>query len=429
VSATLRQRVGRLSSSDTGRAAELGAAMIVTNLVALGFTIVFARVLGDSGYGDLAVLLSSFIIMMVPGSALQVAAAREVSHDLAAGSPNAGAGVQRWLVRLIGATLVVAVLAVPLRGLIAALINIDQDWAAAAIPVTAMLWAITSVLRGVLQGFQQYRTVALSLIGEASSRIAFALLLVGVGLDVTGAFLSSGVALIAIALILLVPVRRQLAGVNAELAEDLRLRDLLGGAWIPVVSLTLLLALQELHIIIVKHEASEDAASSYAVAAVAAKAIMWIAIGIGLYLLPETARRAKTGEDPRPILIRTLGLIAVMAVPMVLIFSVAGEPLLRIVFGEDLTDASDALPFLGIAMSLLACSYLSVQYLLAMGRASFLFVLGAGVVAEVLVLISIGDDLTAIAVALMIVQAACASVILTMALRQSAPAGEAYVAV
>jgi O-antigen/teichoic acid export membrane protein len=312
---------------------------------------------------------------------------------------------------------------------IAAVINIDQEWAAAAIPVTAMLWAITSVLRGVLQGFQQYRTVALSLIGEASSRIAFALVLVGINLDVTGAFLGSGFALIAIALILLVPVRRQLAGVNPELAEDLRLRDLLAGAWIPVISLTLLLALQELHIIIVKHQASEDAASSYAVAAVAAKAIMWIAIGIGLYLLPETARRAKTGEDPRPILIRTLGLIAVMAVPMVLIFSVAGEPLLRIVFGEDLTDASDALPFLGIAMSLLAFSYLSVQYLLAMGRASFLFVLAAGVVAEVLVLISMGDDLTAIAVGLMIVQAACASVILTMALRQSAPAGEAYVAV
>ena len=102
---------------------------------------------------------------------------------------------------------------------------------------------------------------------------------------------------------------------------------------------------------------------------------MWIAIGLGLYLLPEAARRAKTGEDARPILLRTLGLIAAMAVPMVLIYSVAGEPLLRIVFGEDLTDASDALPFLGLAMSLLACSYLSVQYLLAMGRASFLLVL------------------------------------------------------
>jgi O-antigen/teichoic acid export membrane protein len=429
VSVTLRERVDDLRRGDTGRAAQLGVAMIITNLLALGFTIVFARILGDSGYGDLAVLLSSFILMMVPGSALQVAAARVVSHDIAEGNPNAGAGVYRWLVRLVIGTLVVAVVAIPLRSVIAAVINIDQDWAAAAIPVTAMIWMIVSVLRGVLQGFQQYRTVALSLIGEASSRIVFSLILVGIGLDVTGAFLGSGLALIAIAAILLVPLHRQLVGVNPELAEDLRLRELLAGAWIPVISLTLLLGLQELHIIIVKHEASEDAASSYAVAAVAAKAIMWIAIGLGLYLLPEAARRAKTGEDARPILVRTLGLIAAMAVPMVLIYSVGGEPLLRIVFGEDLTDASDALPFLGLAMSLLACSYLSVQYLLAMGRASFLFVLGAGVIAEVAVLLSIGDDLTAIAIGLFCIQAVCASVILTMAMRQKAAAGQAYVQV
>ena len=66
--------------------------------------------------------------------------------------------------------------------------------------------------------------------------------------------------------------------------------------------------------IIVKHQAAnDDAAGSYAVAAVAGKAIMWIAIGLGLYLLPEASRRAKIGEDARPILLRTLGLIAAMA--------------------------------------------------------------------------------------------------------------------
>ena len=427
--ATVRERLRALTTSDTGRAAELGAAMIATNLLALGFTIVFARLLGKSGYGDLAVLISSFIILMVPGSALQVAAARAVSHDLAEHNPNAGAGVRRWLVRLVAATLVVAVVAIPLRSVIAAAINVDQDWAAAAIPVTAMIWVIVSVLRGVLQGFQRYRTVALSLIGEAGTRIAFALVLVGIGLDVTGAFLGSALSLIAIAFVLLVPMRRQLHGVNPDFAEDLRLRQLISEAWVPVLGLTLLLALQELHIIIVKHEASEDAASSYAVAAVAAKAIMWIAIGLGLYLLPEATRRARSGEDPRPILLRTLALIAAMAVPMVLIFSVAGEPLLRIVFGEDLTDASGALPFLGLAMSLLAFSYLSVQYLLAMGKASFLPLLALAVVAEVLVLLATGDDLTTIAIALMAIQAVCASVMLTMALRQSVPAGEAYVPV
>jgi O-antigen/teichoic acid export membrane protein len=422
----LRDRLGALNDPDTRRAAGLGAAMIVTNVLALGFTIVFARILGDSGYGDLAVLISSFIILMVPGSALQVAAAREVSHDIAEGNPNAGAGIRRWLVRLIAGTLIVAVIAIPVRSVIAALINIEQDWAAAAIPVTAMLWVIVCVLRGVLQGFQQYKTVGLSLIGEAISRIAFALILVGIGLDVTGAFLGSAMSLIAIALVLMVPLRQQLHAVDPQAAEDLRLRQLLAGAGVPVLGLTLLLALQELHIIIVKHEATEDAASSYAVAAVAGKAIMWIAIGLGIYLLPEATRRAKIGEDARPILRRTLALIAAMAVPMVLIYSVAGEPLLRVVFGEDLTEASDALPFLGLAMSLLACSYLSVQYLLAMGKASFLFVLAAGVVAEVVLLLLIGDDLTAIALALLGIQAVCATTILTLAMRQRTPAGQAY---
>ena len=60
-----------------------------------------------------------------------------------------------------------------------------------------------------------------------------------------------------------------------------------------MIALTLLLALQELHVIIIKHEASGDAAGSYAVAVVAAKAIIWIAVGLGMYLVPEAARRAQ----------------------------------------------------------------------------------------------------------------------------------------
>ena len=66
---------GRL---DTGRAAGMAAAVIAANVIALVFTVVFARILGASGYGSLAALMSAFIILMVPGSALQIAVAREV---------------------------------------------------------------------------------------------------------------------------------------------------------------------------------------------------------------------------------------------------------------------------------------------------------------------------------------------------------------
>ena len=110
---------------------------------------------------------------------------------------------------------------------------------------------------------------------------------------------------------------------------------------------------------------------------------------------------------------------------MVLIYTAAGKPLLEAVFGKDLTLASGALPWLGLAMVLLACTYLSVQYLLALHRYRFIWILAAGVVAEVAALAAVGDDLTRVAMALLGVQAVCAGVVLFLALRAAGgrPAG------
>jgi O-antigen/teichoic acid export membrane protein len=413
--------VADVARSDTGRAAGLGAAVIAQNVLGLVFTIVFARLLGASGYGSLAVLISAYIILMVPGSALQIAVAREVSSELAAGSAKAGEGARRWLARLVAAAFVVALVAIPLRSVLGAIVNVDDLWAAAAVPVTALLWMILSVERGVLQGFQRYRAVALSIVGEATLRILFALLLVGVGLDVTGAFLGNALAFVALALLLLVPMNRQLPHGTRPAHGEARLRDLLAGSRAPVVALTLLLTLQELHVIIVKHEATGDTAGSYAVAVVAAKAIIWIAVGLGMYLVPETARRARMGVDGRPILMRTLGLIALAGVPMVLFYAAAGKPLLKAVFGEDLTEASGALPWLGLAMVMLACVYLAVQYQLALRRWKFIWILAVAVPLEVGALILIGANLTTVALALLAVHSACAVAVLLLSLREPSP--------
>src|ERR687886_761553 len=92
-------RLRSLSGSDTGRAAGMAGAVMAGNVLALAFTVVFAHVLGQTGYGSLAALLSTFIILMVPGAALQTTVAREVSAAIAAGDPNAGGGVRGWLRR------------------------------------------------------------------------------------------------------------------------------------------------------------------------------------------------------------------------------------------------------------------------------------------------------------------------------------------
>ena len=110
-----------LARTDTGRAAGLAASVIAGNVIALAFTIVFARVLGATDYGSLAALLSAFIILMVPGSALQIAVAREVStRPRRPATSSAGAGVRRWHRAPARSPLVVvAAVAIPLRHVLA----------------------------------------------------------------------------------------------------------------------------------------------------------------------------------------------------------------------------------------------------------------------------------------------------------------------
>ena len=71
------------------------------NVLALIFTVVFARILGGVDYGSLAALVSALIILMVPGSALQIAVAREtVAAPWPRATPTRArrcrAGYARW---------------------------------------------------------------------------------------------------------------------------------------------------------------------------------------------------------------------------------------------------------------------------------------------------------------------------------------------
>jgi glycosyltransferase involved in cell wall biosynthesis/O-antigen/teichoic acid export membrane protein len=371
-----------VAQSQTGKAAGLAGATLANNALQLIFTVVFTRLLGADGYGSLAALVSAFLILLVGGQSVQAAAAREMTLGRMGAEAHASATLRAWSRRLVellaGATAVSIVLRVPIAHLVGVP---EHPWAAAAILPTGVLWMLLSLQRGALQGLHAYRPLALSLIAEAALRIVFALLLVAAGGDVTGAFIGTPIAFAAVALGLGVLLHDRLR--SGERDEHVRpLRSLIGREWGPVLGLLFLGVLQNVDVIMGKHQLGGDRAGSYAAAAVAAKAVLWVAIGVGLHLLPEATRRAAAGLDPRPVLMRALGVLAVVAVPALLLFATVPHLLLKVAFGEKLTQASDALFILGIAMTLLAVAYLTVQYMLALGEARFLWVLGVVAIVE-----------------------------------------------
>jgi O-antigen/teichoic acid export membrane protein len=378
-----------VARSETAKAAGLAAAMLGSNAIQLVFTIAFTRLLGVTDYGSLAVLVSTFLILLVAGSAVQVAAARETALGNLGDGPRLAGTLSDWARRIAAALLVVSAVSIALRQPIADLVGVpEHEWGAAAILPIGVLWLGLCLQRGVLQGLHAYAPVAQSLIGESVGRLVCSLILVAAGAGVTGAYLGMALAFAATSVWLWVVLRRRL-GAPAD-HETHRLLTLFGGNWRPMVALAMLGALQNVDVIVVKHQLGSPRAGSYAAAAVAAKTFVWVAIGIGLHLLPEATRRAAAGLDPRPVLVRALQIAAIVAVPALLIFAAIPSVVLRVAFGEEYTNAADALVVLGAAMVLLAISYLTVQYLIALGRRGFLWVLGAVTLAEPLVLFA-GD--------------------------------------
>jgi O-antigen/teichoic acid export membrane protein len=425
-------RLESVRGSDTAKAAGLALAMMANNVIALGSTIVFARLLTD--YGSLAALISYFLILSVAGQAIQVATAREgvlghlgVGHGLIA-------TLRRWMMALLVFTVAMTVLSVLLRDPIAQAVGVSKDQWAAAIGLPAgCMWLGLSILRGALQGIGDYKSVGISLVAEQAVRLVAGATLAAVGLGVTGAYLGTPISFIVVGVYCTLMLRRYADSTprSSEVPPQATfgLWAHVRRAWAPIAGLIVIAVLQNIDIIAAKHRfnGTKDLASSYAATAVAAKFLIWVAIGAGFYLVPEVSRRRAAGEDTRPVLWAAVGIIAVCAVPVLLIFGFGARPLLRAAFGPHRLLAADSLLILGIAFTVLATTYLAIQYMLALKRTSFLLVIGVVAIAEPVLLLQASRRPAGFAAVVLGIQLLGALLAFAMALRRDkappSPAG------
>jgi O-antigen/teichoic acid export membrane protein len=402
------------SDAETGKAIGLAAATMAANLVQVVFTVIFTRILGADGYGSLAALLNVTVILFVAGAALQVAAAREATLGrLGRGGELAGT-LARWSRHILTALAAIAVVSVIAREPLADVINIDQEWAAAAVPITGALWLLLCLQRGLLQSARAYREVGLSVLFEALGRLVLAIALVAAGLDVTGAYLGTLTSIAVTAAALAWLLRRRL-GPPDRASTPHPLAKLARGAALPIAALTLVAALQNVDVIMAKHVLEDSVAGVYAASTVAAKAVVWIAVGLGFWVLPEATRRAAAGRDPREVLLKALAVIAVLSAGALVIFAAVPELLLRTAFGADYEAGATVLLQLGAAYALLAVSYLCVQFLLGLHRRAFALILAVMAIAEPLLLTGAGD-LRAFAGTVLLIHAVTAVLLLGVSL-------------
>jgi O-antigen/teichoic acid export membrane protein len=389
------------------QAGPLAAAGVLANGANVVVTVALARLLSPHSYGVLNQLTGLFLILSMPGSAVVVAVVRRVTmwHD-----EGSGHLVRRWAGRVHrqGFLVVLAwgVVVFTTRHWIALLLGQRSGVGIAAILTAAAFFVLLSLDRGLLQARRAYRPLALNLLVEGGMRTAAVLVLVGAGQGSSGAavgILVAEAATAAHARYAAVrvwsvdgigttgttasgrpPASSWLSGWTSAIRPDhvldgsrLARHRVVVDLVIASLSLSMVAVLQNVDVLVVGRD-SPAHSGAYAAVSVTSKAIVFGAVVLGSYLLPEAAIRWRQGGHA----LRQLGVVLVLlSIPAAALLAIGlGAPhlLLKVVFHHAYTSAAAALaPLIG-AMILLSISVILTMYLLAIGRRWVAGVLAAG---------------------------------------------------
>jgi O-antigen/teichoic acid export membrane protein len=417
------------------------AGMIVNGAGAL-VVVVVARLVTPQSYGAIAQLLGLFFILSMPGSAVLVGVVRRVTALQLTGARRL---VRPWVGRvrrlMLAAIAVEAVVVLALQGWIARQLSLPNSEGVALILVSGGIWILLSVDRGLLQAHRNYRDLAGNLLVEGGVRTLVVIVLVGAHLGVAGYALGVFVSETAAAVHarwlanrawpsrseLARPVRAEAARpVRAEAARPVRAeaarpapghavggpslvrRRLLADVSAAFVGLALLGLLQNVDVILLGRLDHHNV-GPYAAISVASKALVFGALALGAYLLPEATIRWNEGGHA----IRQLGVTLIfLAVPATLLLGIsvlAPRWFLTLVFGAKLSSAAPAFATLVVAMMCLSFTVLVTNYLFGAGFRWIVLLLAGGASLAVVLVARAGGHTVATARADLVAQAILAA--------------------
>lgn len=282
----------------------------------------------------------------------------------------------RWMFFIAGALLLAGLAAIPwLQNFL------HQE---TKIPIIIMLVQLTlslllPVFLGVIQGL--HRFTAFGICGSSISlvRLSSGLLFVlALGWGVNGALLSGAIGtFIAIGIGLW--TLRDILKVPAEALPHDLFSEMRKYSFPVFVSTTMVMALGNLDIVLVKHYCSPEEAGLYSIAAILGRIALYLPGVLIIVLFPEAAKAQTAGNEDSRILWVSLGLTALLGGSFALACTFWPEPIIVLLFGEKYQTAAGLLTLISLAMAMLAVANVVFTYCLARSEFNFLWPLVSGV--------------------------------------------------
>ncbi len=369
-----------MDSSDSDNLIKHGTLMFVATSIAnvanYVFHVLMGRMLGPADYGILMSLISLLMIISVPAGAFQTVITKYVSQFKA---KEEYAKINRLILvsakRLFWCGLLAFLVLALLSGYVAAFLRIPSRVPVIVLGLVLLVSIILPVLSGGLQGLQIFEHLGGYIITGGVLRVVFGVLLVSLGLGVSGAIGASALST-AIVLVLAFVSLRFIYGWKDENVR-LNSSEMYRYFWPVLATVLCFMVLTNTDIILVKHFFSPVEAGHYSAAAVFGKIVLFLPAAIVMVMFPKTSELHALEKDSSLILWKSLLGVGFLCGVVTAGYFLFPRLIVSVLFGVKYLSAVPLIGLFGLAMTFFSLVNILIFYHLSVHNLRFIYALVA----------------------------------------------------
>lgn len=354
----------------------------IVNISNFIFHMFVTRHLSPNEYGALATLLAIIIIVVMPAQALQMTIAKK-SAIYKAHNDIKSIGflfykTTKWFF-ILG--IFYFIFFMLFSGRIMDFFKIDDFFLILVLALISIIAILLPVIRGILQGLQKFIGFGSNLIIDALFRLIFVVVLVSIGFGLRGA-LASSLLSATTAYITGLFIIKELCKIDKDKSPTLITKKEIFEYAFPVfLSMFAFSVLSYMDLLIVKHFFDKEQAGLYAVTSIIGKAFLYFPMAIAMALFPKVSENFELNKSTRAMLIKSLVLTFTISIFGFLFCYFFPNFVIKLLTGGGkYYEISNIVKIFGIAILPLVLMNVLINYLLAVHRYLFIYIMYAGII-------------------------------------------------
>jgi O-antigen/teichoic acid export membrane protein len=369
-------------------------------------------------YATLLSLTSLLLVVSVFGETITLTVAKQTSKLKSQGRLGAVNHIRH---RLLKWTFVIGILTFLLVAafspLLTGFLKSDSDLYSILLFSSLALAFPLSSDWGVMQGLQAFFPLAAARVVWALARPALAVLLVYIGLGLSGGLAAVPLSY-AVAFVVTVLALRGLSRAGRDTVETEGAGVYAGYTILALFSITML---ANIDVVMAKHYLSPDEAGSYSAISVLGRICFYAPMGIALAMFPKTSDSFESKGSHRTLFKKAALLAVLIVAPLCLAYAVFPGTIVHFLFSDKYPSVAPNIFIYGLGMSFLSLSYLTMTYFLSIGKTRVAYPLVVSTIFQMVLITLFHSSIEDLVRALVISGAVCLALVLALFL---IPAGK-----